>query len=358
MQEAGKDVVAGDIYILEDDVIIGLVGGLKFQRIPRRVLDTLLPPDNGRVAPRAAPSPAPIASALSAARRPAPTPAAKGVSVAKAAPKSVAAAPKPKAAAKSLGSSLVVRAMNLVSSESEIDLAELQDETVFADAGIDSLLSLTIAGKFREDLGLDVPGDLFLKYPTVKALKAHIAASDTGASEPVEEEEKGEPTSIPSQASVSSPSEGTSTPWTLMSSAGSETDEPELAAAGDDDDLVSLIKATISEQMGLPVEEITGPIDLASLGMDSLMTISILGSLREQTGQNLSSSFFQDHPTMDDIEAFLKKSKAPRPAPKASSSSNASYPKAQSILLQGNPKTAEKTLFLIPDGYVLFCPLF
>ena len=354
MQEAGKDVVAGDIYIFRDETIVGLVGGLKFQRIPRRVLDTLLPPDNGRVAARPITTPAPLA-AISAARRPAaPTPVAKAPAakaVAAAVAPVLAPKPHPKAAAKTGGKSVVSTAMALVAAEAEMDLAELQDECVFADIGIDSLLSLTIAGKFREDLSLDVPGDLFLKFPTVKAMKAHLATFDkAGAAKGVEEPERVQQTS---QASVSTPSEGISTPWTLMSSANSETDEsapvPEAAdVGGDDDDLLGMIKATISEQMGMSLEEISGPVELATLGMDSLMTISILGSLREQTGANLPGSFFIDYPTMDDVEKFLKKSKAPGPSPKADF--NKTYPKAVSILLQGNPKTAEKILFLIPDG--------
>ena len=349
MQEAGKNVVAGDIYIIRDETIVGLVGGLKFQRIPRRVLDTLLPPDNGRAAARPIPTPTPLA-AISAARRPAaPAPVAKA-----AAPKAAAApVPAPKAAPRAAGKSVVTTAMALVATESEMDLAELQDECVFADIGIDSLLSLTIAGKFREDLGLDVPGDLFLKFPTVKAMKAHLATFDkAGAIEEAVEEP--EPVQQTSQASVSTPSEGTSTPWTMMSSANSEADEsataPENTDAnvGGEDDLLGMIKATISEQMGMSVEEISGPVELATLGMDSLMTISILGSLREQTGANLPGSFFIDYPTMDDVEKFLRKSKATTPAPEADA--NKTYPKAVSILLQGNPKTAEKTLFLIPDG--------
>lgn len=345
MQEVEKNMVAGDIYILKDDIIIGVVGGLKFQKIPRRVLDTLLPPDNGRVAARQPSKPvSSVSLASSTAKRPIPVAATKAAPAVKITPKAATSRPAAKVAAKT--SSLVTAAMALVSSESEMDMSDLQDECVFADIGIDSLLSLTIAGKFREQLGVDVPGDLFLKYPTVKALKAHIAAQDPGAAE-APEQEKEEVIQITSRASASSTSDGTATPWTLMSSAGSDTEE--TTPSPEDDEMLDMIKTTISEQMGMPVEEISGGVDFGSLGMDSLMSISILGALREQTGQNLPSSFFQDYPTMDDIEKHLRKSKTPSKPPKVASY-NDSYPKAQSILLQGNPKTAEKTLFLIPDG--------
>ena len=377
MQEAGKDVVAGDIYILRDETIVGLVGGLKFQRIPRRVLDTLLPPDNGRTASRATPNDA-LPATVAATRRPADSrPADKAtmgapasnpvIPAAKLNAASKKAAPRAanRTASKAGGNSVVTAAMALVAAEAEVDPAELQDECVFADIGIDSLLSLTITGKLREELALDVPGDLFLKFPIVKALKAQLASFEKGdaageADEPEPEpQHKLEPEPIvqqTSQALASTPSEGTSTPWTMMSSSTSEADDSyapaELGEDGADDDLLDHIKATISDQMGMSVEEISGPVELASLGMDSLMTISILGSLREQTGANLPGSFFIDYPTINDVERFLKKSKAPGrpPAAAAEAVDDTTYPKAVSILLQGNPKTAEKTLFLIPDG--------
>ncbi|KAF4633958.1 hypothetical protein G7Y89_g4156 [Cudoniella acicularis] len=344
MQTAGKDVFAGDVYILEGDVIIGVVGGLKFQRIPRRVLNTLLPPVNGKFTARTEPKPSISAPTLSTTKRPA-TIVAKSAPTRKTAAAPVTFVPRPIANVHS--ESLVTKAMAIVAKEAEMDISELQDECVFSEIGIDSLLSLTIAGKFREELNLDVPGDIFLQYPTVKALKAHLSASAPKAAHIVEG--KLDPvvgTSIASVSSVEELQEGTTTPWSLLSSASSDTDEPLSTPEADDDSLLATIKATISEQMGLPLEEVSGGVDLGSLGMDSLMTISILGSLREQTGANFTSSFFQDHPTMNDIEVYLnQKSQSPAATPEASS-----YPQAQSILMQGNPKTAEKILFLIPDG--------
>lgn len=338
MQEAGKDVFAGDVYILEGDVIIGVVGGLKFQRIDRKVLNILLPPINKSSAARSEPKPTVTASAPPATKRPATT-VAKPTQTQKVAV--IPAAPKKKLDIRAPTESLVTAAMAIVAKEAEMDISELQGECVFADIGIDSLLSLTIAGKFREELNLDVPGDLFLQYPTVKALEAHLSASSKTAHFA---EEKTDPVASTSPGSVTSVEES-STPWTLVSSSGSDTDDPINTPNSEDDNLLATIKATISEQMGLPLEEIAGGVDLASLGMDSLMTLSILGSLREQTGVNFDAAFFQDHPTISDIEAHLNKLQSPSASPEPTS-----YPKSQSILLQGNPKTAEKVLFLIPDG--------
>jgi len=108
-----------------------------------------------------------------------------------------------------------------------------------------------------------------------------------------------------------------------------------------------------------------------------LMSLSILGALREQTGLKMHSDLLVDNTSIEKIELSLGL-RAPktrtvtktttRVSPTTSSTTVvnttkpsqsikfhseinlASYPPAKSILLQGNPKTATKTLFLLPDG--------
>lgn len=47
MQPAGPKIMAGDVILLEGDEIIGVIGGLKFQAIPRSLLNIFLPPAGG-----------------------------------------------------------------------------------------------------------------------------------------------------------------------------------------------------------------------------------------------------------------------------------------------------------------------
>jgi len=101
--------------------------------------------------------------------------------------------------------------------------------------------------------------------------------------------------------------------------------------------------------------------------MDSLMSLQILGCLREKTSLSLSSDLFTENPTIQDIEKALNIDKAPaakatpvkalsarleqRQEPKQSPSKAVAVERfATSVLLQGNTRTAEKTLFIIPDG--------
>jgi thioester reductase-like protein/acyl carrier protein len=64
------------------------------------------------------------------------------------------------------------RAIEIISEESGVAADELTDDTNFADSGVDSLLSLVIVSRFRDELELDIQHEsLFLECPTVADLK-------------------------------------------------------------------------------------------------------------------------------------------------------------------------------------------
>jgi iterative type I PKS product template protein len=62
-------------------------------------------------------------------------------------------------------------ALRIISEESGVPVTELMDNTSFADLGVDSLLSLLCASRFREELGLAHESTIFADCPTVKALR-------------------------------------------------------------------------------------------------------------------------------------------------------------------------------------------
>ncbi|KAK3076244.1 hypothetical protein LTS18_013527, partial [Coniosporium uncinatum] len=75
MQPAPGNVSVGDVYIMEGEDIIGLVEGLKFQGVPRRAMNVLVPPTllkkNATPAPVSAPKAAPKAAAPAPVAKPA-----------------------------------------------------------------------------------------------------------------------------------------------------------------------------------------------------------------------------------------------------------------------------------------------
>ncbi|KAH8701023.1 putative polyketide synthase [Talaromyces proteolyticus] len=183
-------VFLGDVYIMQDDVIIGMVGGIQFRRYPRLLLSRFFsPPDKmaameGKpkaAAPKAtAPAPAPKAPATESKleasipdseaskkvvqSQPSPPP-----QEAPATATTDTDAPSIEAAAAS--GSVTAKALMLIAKEAALDISDLEDDAGFSNLGIDSLMSLVIAEKFRTELDVKVGGSLFLDYPTIGDLR-------------------------------------------------------------------------------------------------------------------------------------------------------------------------------------------
>ena len=175
-------VYLGDVYVLQQGVITGIVGGIRFRRYPRILLNRFFSaPDsavakshaagNATNAPNAVhPEPSPQ-KPVQPAQLPQPTEV-RPISVeAKVLPEKSSAAPTP---ATDDQDSTAHKALVLIAKEAGLDLSELTDEAEFANLGVDSLMSLVIAEKFREELGVNVAGSLFLEYPTIGVLKAWL----------------------------------------------------------------------------------------------------------------------------------------------------------------------------------------
>lgn len=350
MQAADGNVMSGDVYIFNGDRIIGMVGALKFQCIPRTLLNTFLPP-------RGVKAPAPAAKSAA-------PPAAKAIA---------AKLNKPASSKMSLpkvGPSITTRTLDVIASEVGVSTSELADAINLGEMGVDSLMSLSITGRLREELELELPSTLFTDYPTVGALKGYLKQFESlGTLENLATDGSSTPSS---ESDTSSNSTGISTP----TSPGSPL------SCSEHDDLSAIIRETICSEMEIEVADLISTPDLSAIGMDSLMSLSILGALREKTGLSLSATFLAENPSIAAIEKSLHIGRfAPAAKQKPSTSIGpvevvpvykpsaptgqlteaqqnvtisipVSTPErfATSVLLQGMSKTATKNLWLIPDG--------
>ncbi|KAH7139674.1 hypothetical protein B0J13DRAFT_66577 [Dactylonectria estremocensis] len=78
------------------------------------------------------------------------------------------------------------RALDIVAEESGLSVDDLTNDTNFADSGVDSLLSLVIVSRFRDELELDIQHEsLFLECPTVADLK-HLLLGSPNESDTVQ----------------------------------------------------------------------------------------------------------------------------------------------------------------------------
>ncbi len=285
----------------------------------------------------------PMGAAKAAPRAPAPT-AEKPKSAPVQKSKSGAASPKKP---KSAGPDITDRAMGILAEEIGVEVSELSPQTEFNDMGVDSLLSLTISGKFREELDIEVESSIFVECPSVKDLKQYFSENHSGASSVLlTPENSGSDTEVESLTTVD--------------------DEEERTDAKDgpiNDGAMTKVREIIAEEVGVSIAEIQDNADLSQLGMDSLMALTVTGRLREELpdAPEIPGDFFAQNNSLLAIEdtlglkpkpvkaAPVKATKQTSPPVQKAPSPNTT-PAASSILLQGNPKTAAKTLWLFPDG--------
>lgn len=334
MHPAAGNSVAGDLYVFDGDQVIGLVGGLKFQRIPRTLLDTLLKPSGSPVSK-------PVATPPQRSRR-------STIRESRSRGASVVEKPAPVLKQPSRPSGIVQQAINIIVDEVGVDAAEITDDLDFNQIGVDSLMTLAISSKFREELHIEVDSHLFTVYPTVGSLKAYLAKFDTGATVEFERPETPEIQSR-NPSVFSSPSDTPSSGTRMSSPARSMPDMDEcddIESSG----LSNTLRSTIAAEMGIDIEEIAGDTDLSTLGMDSLMSLGILSILREKTGLPLEPEFLHENTSIDKMETALGLNKPKKAAPPRRASKSAPRPPASSVLLQGNPSTATKNIFMFPDG--------
>jgi asperthecin polyketide synthase len=69
--------------------------------------------------------------------------------------------------------------MRLIAQETGLDAEDLRPETAFADVGVDSLMSLTLADKLQGELGVPVKASLFLECATVGELERWLTKQNS-----------------------------------------------------------------------------------------------------------------------------------------------------------------------------------
>ncbi|KAK3674110.1 Type I Iterative PKS [Recurvomyces mirabilis] len=340
MQSVNGALYAGDTYIIDGEAIMGIVQGVKFQGVPRRMIDMVLPKDNKHSTLAPSRTSRESSTVTMTTLDAGPT---RKVQVASAAQLGSPTAAKIPVASKT--SDVATKLLDVVAQETGINAADLDIAVDLASLGIDSLLTLTISGRVKDELGvsLDMTEDT-----TLKDLLASV--SSTGATTPA--------SSIGARSSSAESHDSTDT-----SPSSIEDDE-------DDTDVLQVVRAVIARETGLPLEDLRPETSLDELGVDSLLALTMISALSETLGKSLPPTIFADSETIWDVENILGMNgyitQTPRPGnqnasghPTASSSTTRvevsqllvlQPPHATSVCLQGNAKTATTTIFLFPDG--------
>ena len=184
-------------------------------------------------------------------------------------------------------SSRFAQALSIITEESGLALSDLTDGTVFAEAGIDSLLSMTISARFKDELDMDIDFNaLFYECPTVRDLKSFLGESGASASG------ISTPSSIATVATPGSSGTGATTP---------ATDEDSMALK------IKFQRALeiVSEESGVATDDLTDDTNFADTGVDSLLSLVIVSRLRDELGLEIQHESFFDCPTVADLKHLV-----------------------------------------------------
>ena len=364
----GSKMYSGDAYVFDGDRVIGVTGDIRFAAVPRKVLNMILPPRGAAVASAGTVAPVRAAPAVKAA----PVKATKKAKKETVTPSNIGKVNQKL-------KSVVTDVMDILAKEVGCSHDELADNIAFTDLGVDSLMSLTVSGRIREEMDLDLDSNAFVNFPTIGAFKGYLSQFETAvrkesvSSQDSEDDSDDESPEIESDSNVTTPPDDSET--------GSLKGD---APTSGHEELRNIIRETIASEMAVEVDEISAAPDLANLGMDSLMSLSILGTLREKTGLTIPSDLFVNNPSLKDVERALGIAETPKrpaapakqvkvqapvvpaapkhprigleepapPKPPRPTSFVDEYPnrKASSVLLSGSHRTATKHLFMVPDG--------
>lgn len=354
MHQGPRQTMVGDVYVFDEEDMVALVKGVKFQAIPRSLLNKLLPPTSGAAT-------YPEAEAPKTKKQSPPV-------LIETAYKPTMSTPHPR----SSNESVITDCMNIISEELGLEPSELPNGAALADVGLDSLMSLTITGRLREQLELDVPTTLFVENATIGEAKSAILALVGDSSN-----ESASTTSALSHIAA-----------TVAATNGGEIarniSTGSTMAGFPDQGTVEKFLSIISEELGIEQSELLDTGNFADMGVDSLMSLTITARIREELELDVPTTFFVEHPNIGEakmtISALVCTNSSGGATPRSYSENttpdetdttssisnpdgesltnliaeiraNEGAPRlATSVLLSGSPKSASKTLFLFPDG--------
>ncbi|SJX66636.1 related to Polyketide synthase [Sporisorium reilianum f. sp. reilianum] len=260
------------------------------------------------------------------------------------------------------------KVLGVLASELGIAVEEMKPTVKFADLGLDSLMSLVCISTLETlGLGFDIPQSLFMECDSPAELLAWIRAQvgDDAAGGEVE------PTAAPVQGYIGDPSDVEMSPpssSTTAESVQAHSAPQAPASSSAAEAAIKTIRHTIETELGVAEGSIDPDANLADLGMDSLMSLLVLGNLSGMLPIELPSSLFMDCASLREIDTFVASqlggSSAPAPSaavaagqdidakPPSKAVEFAIPPAKKPVLLRKGSSSSEgdTPLFLLPDG--------
>ena len=227
------------------------------------------------------------------------------------------------------------RVLDTLASELGVDIQILTDEANLQDLGLDSLMTGSVLNAIQPYVSHKLPSDFFRTYATVGELESRFG--DVGHSE---------------SERLDSASTNESGAHTVLTPVSSSDDN--------ESDLLTAFLKVVASEVGTEPTKVRESDSFAALGIDSLLSVLVIAKFKEKTSRSLSSSFFLEHPTFEDVSKLWATPSSPVATIKASSTlprrsdikddPRPSQELHSSPVLLRRDSSSPRMLFLFPDG--------
>lgn len=254
-----------DVTVMDDSTIVAMGEGLTFKRIKMASLQSLVTSPPRSATTKSEPT---RAITSSSAKGQSPELGTKGRKA------KVAREPREE-------DTRLAKVLHLISDETGASMAELADDATLGDLGVDSLLSVAVASKLATDLGIELPAVLLLGTVTIAEIRAHFDGTNHDHG------------SWDSTASESS-SESMAAPSTPKSNPSSISDPPSPSLAPPIALLGEALMTAVAAEAGMERADLDEDTSFQDVGLDSLMSVAVIGAVKDKTGVELPASLFND----------------------------------------------------------------
>lgn len=148
MQDSGHGLYIGDVYLLDDDMVVAICAGLRFQEMKSSSLHAIL-----KSTQVAAPSFAPESTT-------------EDITVPDTQSSIIEILPSTE--------SVFRKVKSIIGEEINMDSSNISENVRFEELGIDSILRMTIVSKIQGEMNIYLSLSAFDDYPTLTALRGHI----------------------------------------------------------------------------------------------------------------------------------------------------------------------------------------
>ncbi|KXS94867.1 hypothetical protein AC578_8460 [Pseudocercospora eumusae] len=222
---------------------------------------------------------------------------------------------------------------SIISAASGLSVPEIESTSTFGDMGIDSQMRISITAQFKIHTGIELPTSVFASTSTFSTAQRELTLL------------------LEAQRTPLSRIHGSPGP----KEKSTELSRPLTNGHSNNVGHFATLLRTVSDTLGVEMNELDSSTTWQSLGLNSMHSIRILSTFKEETGVELPASYFLLNETVADVRTQMGSEPEGNQPSRISSQEHLFDGErgarcSRAVLLQGSAQSHDPPLFLLTDG--------